>query len=514
MNDEDKKGLEKWQTMVMFQIKRLEKLLENELEEARRDILLERKRRLEHELKIALLSDRNYRVLLKIQKNKEEYEKLIERKEKGEYVDDLIKQNRYTAEMLTDQDKKNCEESIKEFEAEKKRIGKERPEWPVIEAAGRIRPLEHLQELPEAKEMTLENLGVEMKNFYDNYKNMVMLQIQNLESLIPKTTDESRRSILIQKLQNLEQELTIVSWTLIYFSNKNKPHVNTSLSKEQEKEAQKLVDLVVKGLKLNKEPRYKSFGLNHAELERRGKHFYDRDIKLVFNLENHIKRLVYNFEIKPTSKFYAEQHLWTGVLEVSIPQGFLFGRVATQIQHGGGTYCFAPFNHDILKIEGFKEEWLEMRRIIEEYTKTEMVKDFFSEEIKEFNNLYDSIENTIENYFVIATLNQFRFSSKAITFMKEGYDKFKSRTALDDLFISQLNEDLKLIKLLKKISHFGNSSIYSFKFISECDISIIFFPHQYKTIFQVCDFKSQNKSTFPALNALITKLIDISKNLK
>lgn len=36
----------------------------------------------------------------KIRKNEEEYEKLLERKNKGEYVDDLIKQNRYTAERL------------------------------------------------------------------------------------------------------------------------------------------------------------------------------------------------------------------------------------------------------------------------------------------------------------------------------------------------------------------------------------------------------------------------------
>jgi len=116
--NEEGKGFEKWKAMVMFQIKRLEKLLENELEEARRDLLLERKRRLEHELKIAILSDRNYKVLLKIQKNNDDYEKLLERKEKGEFVDDLIKQNRYTAEILTDQDKNNCEESRKEFEAE------------------------------------------------------------------------------------------------------------------------------------------------------------------------------------------------------------------------------------------------------------------------------------------------------------------------------------------------------------------------------------------------------------
>jgi len=514
MNDEDKKGFEKWQAMVMFQIKRLEKLLENELEEARRDLLLERKRRLEHELKIAILSDRNYKVLLKIQKNNDEYEKLLERKEKGEFVDDLIKQNRYTAEILTDQDKNNCEESLKEIEAEKNRIGKERPEWPVMEAAAKIRPPEDLQELPEAKEMTLEKLGEEKKIFYDNYKHMVMLQLKHLESLIQKTAEESSRDIIIQKQRILEQEFNIVSWALIFFSHKNKPHDSTSLSNRQTRVANKLVDLVVKGLKLNKIPKFKIFGLNIAEPERGSKHYYDREIKLVFNLENHLKKLVYNFETKPTSKFYAEQHLWTGVLEVPIPQGFLFGRVAKQMQHGGGTYCFVPFNHEILRIESFKKEWLEMRRIIEKYTKTEMVKEFFSEEIKAFNALYDSIENTIESYFVIAFLNQFRFSSNAIKFMKEGYDNFKSNTASNNLFISQLNDDPKLIKLLKKISHFGNSSIYSFKFISDCDVSIIFFPYMDKTIFQICDFESQNKNTIPAMNALIGKLIDISKNVK
>jgi hypothetical protein len=41
-----------------------------------------------------------------IEKNEEEYKKLLERKNKGEYVDDLIKQNRYTAKVLDEQNKK------------------------------------------------------------------------------------------------------------------------------------------------------------------------------------------------------------------------------------------------------------------------------------------------------------------------------------------------------------------------------------------------------------------------
>lgn len=54
-------------------------------------------------------SDNRYRRGLKlineIKMNEEEYKRLLERKNKGEYVDDLIKQNRYTAKVLTEQNK-------------------------------------------------------------------------------------------------------------------------------------------------------------------------------------------------------------------------------------------------------------------------------------------------------------------------------------------------------------------------------------------------------------------------
>lgn len=67
--------------------------------------------RYELKLRLATLND-------KIRKNEEENEKLLERKNKGEYVDDLIKQNRYTAENLK-QSKKNCENAINELRIEK-----------------------------------------------------------------------------------------------------------------------------------------------------------------------------------------------------------------------------------------------------------------------------------------------------------------------------------------------------------------------------------------------------------
>ena len=72
----------------------------------------------ELELKMATLND-------KIQKNEHEYEKLLECKNKGDYVDDLLNQNRYTAESLK-QSQKSCENAINELRTEKKSDWKSR----------------------------------------------------------------------------------------------------------------------------------------------------------------------------------------------------------------------------------------------------------------------------------------------------------------------------------------------------------------------------------------------------
>ena len=56
-----------------------------------------------------------------IQKNEEEYGNLLERKNEGDYVDDLIKQNRYAAESLKNS-KKSCEKVMGELRAGKRKI--------------------------------------------------------------------------------------------------------------------------------------------------------------------------------------------------------------------------------------------------------------------------------------------------------------------------------------------------------------------------------------------------------
>ena len=120
------------------------------------------------------------------------------------------------------------------------------------------------------------------------------------------------------------------------------------------------------------------------------------------------------------------------------------------------------------------------------------------------------MEHTIELEFFVSFLNKFRYSSEANLFMKEGYDKFKSKTPSESLLVNQLNKDSQLIKKMKKISHFGNSEYSMSKFVSSCDVSTFLFPYLDKTIFLVCDFLLKNKNVIPAINALIGRLINLN----
>jgi len=72
------------------------------------------------------LTEETYSILQKIVKLDDEYNELIERQNKGEFVSDLINQNRYLVKFLHEQDKKNCEEFRLLKEAEKNRKSEKR----------------------------------------------------------------------------------------------------------------------------------------------------------------------------------------------------------------------------------------------------------------------------------------------------------------------------------------------------------------------------------------------------
>ena len=82
-------------------------MLENMAMQAAMNPIWARNIQIKHEIEL-----RKVKLNDEIQKNEEEYENLLERKNEGEYVDDLIKQNRYTAEKL----KKSFDPSKDKFE--------------------------------------------------------------------------------------------------------------------------------------------------------------------------------------------------------------------------------------------------------------------------------------------------------------------------------------------------------------------------------------------------------------
>jgi len=403
----------------------LDKLIEKTIDESRIEQLRERKHKLEYELRTASITSEYFKVLKKIVKNNEEYEKLLEQKKKGEFVDDLITQNRYTSKELAKLDKELSDRNKTEVEMEKKRTGEERPDRPVMRATVMANRY---------------NLGARISRYDAHF-----------------------------------------------------------LSQPQTKKARKLIDNVVKGFNLNRIPEVKIYGYNFTErvntLELKRASFraralkeIDRQIKytknnddiiIAFDIKTHLKKLVYFQEFMPAAKFYANQTIWLGILSFQIPGALLFGRVANRVQHGGGKYFFAPIDYNIIGVENI------------------------------INRSGLPIEKFVEQERFISLLNKFRYSSQAIKFIKAGYNRLKSKIPSEYSLINKLNDNSKLIKLLKKISHFGTVEYLTItKYASDCDVSMFFSPCLNRTLFLVCDFKTGNKHTLPAINTLTRLLRD------
>ena len=126
MKENGGRTIGKYQKLLEFRIKYLEKLIPTLPEGYRKNKLIEQKKRMEFELCIITLTDETYYILQHIVKLDDEYKELIERQNKGKFVSDLIKQNRYLAQSLLKQDKKNCKEFRQLRENEEKRRSEKR----------------------------------------------------------------------------------------------------------------------------------------------------------------------------------------------------------------------------------------------------------------------------------------------------------------------------------------------------------------------------------------------------
>ncbi|MFW9819371.1 MAG: hypothetical protein ACFFE5_07155 [Candidatus Thorarchaeota archaeon] len=109
MSESRKSGFKKYQKILKVRIKQLAQLISTLPEGYRRDTLIEQKKRMEFELAMVTLTDETHDILQQIVAIDNEYKKFIARQKNGEYVTDLINQNRFLSKSLHEEDKKNCE---------------------------------------------------------------------------------------------------------------------------------------------------------------------------------------------------------------------------------------------------------------------------------------------------------------------------------------------------------------------------------------------------------------------
>lgn len=276
-----------------------------------------------------------------------------------------------------------------------------------------------------------------------------------------------------------------------------------AFSKHQRKIAQKFIDSVLEGSQLEHPPLYRLNSINFDEeiaklefqkfeknekeikkinrmikdLQYEAKHY----VKVVFEFNENPKILICRDDFLRGSTALIPRYSWVGVLDFPITSSFLFGRVAKTEKSGGGKFYFAPF-------DSHKSE------------------------------LYDNLEYLEENspelfpYDVIGSkrfiklIGDFKSSKKARNLLRrmrrETMSGEVTRTLVDNL---NLKDDL--IKLMKKIPHFGRLTYMNMRLVSEIDVSTFFIPYKGVTYFHIEHYVVSPKTKhFRAIMALLLSL--------
>ncbi|MHA1240051.1 MAG: hypothetical protein ACTSQU_04585 [Promethearchaeota archaeon] len=286
-----------------------------------------------------------------------------------------------------------------------------------------------------------------------------------------------------------------------------------TVTKEQLKIAHKFIDSVLEGSQLTEPPKYVIKGLNPNEevaklefqkFEKNEKEIKKIDkrikylrlsvgnfVKVVFEFNKNPKKLICMSDVLDTLKTTAiPRYMWSGVLDFPVASSFLFGRVAKSSKHGGGEYRFA-------QCENLKLEITDTLEQIEE-----KAPDLFPYKIIESNPFIDLLGGF---KFVKEVRNQLKYIP-TIT------ETTLTTTQLADI----LNKQKELIKVLKKIAHFGttnwiNNAARSVRFASEVDVSTIFIPYKGVTYFHIDQFVKTPKKEFQAIYSLLQSLEQLNR---
>lgn len=276
----------------------------------------------------------------------------------------------------------------------------------------------------------------------------------------------------------------------------------SNVSERQKKIAQKCINCVMDGFQLEKPPSYVIKGLNpneeitkleyqklkENEMEIKkiekdikfARNYANNFVKVVFEFNNNLKRLIYMSEIMKTTKYFTAHHMWSGVLDFPITNSFIFGRVSNKERHGGGNYYFAPF-------EKLKDELLNNFEKVEEN-----IPDLFPYKIIESNPF-------------IQILSDIKFTFDVKESLRKMPKKIKSNKTTTPL-VDKLNQQKELIKVMKKIPHFTATQGGVVKFVSKIDVSTIFIPYKEVTYFHIDQFTYSPKKHCRAIYSLLNVL--------
>ncbi|MHA1192746.1 MAG: hypothetical protein ACTSP9_10680 [Promethearchaeota archaeon] len=276
-----------------------------------------------------------------------------------------------------------------------------------------------------------------------------------------------------------------------------------TVSKSQQKLAQKFIDSVLEGSQLEDPPKYVIMGLNSDEeiaklefekFEKNEKEikkidkkikfiqYYVRDfVKVIFEFENNPKKLIcMSDKLEMKKALPVPRYIYSGVLDFPVACSFLFGRVAKSSKHGGGDYLFAPLEKQVVEFtDNFKK--LE-----------EKAPDFFPYNIIEINPFID-------------LFGSFKFVAEVRDQLKNRYRMTNSNPRELSL-VNALNQEKDLIKSLKKIAHFGTTEWINVRFVSQVDVSTVFIPYKDVTYFHIDHFVKSPKKEYRAINALLQTL--------
>ncbi len=295
---------------------------------------------------------------------------------------------------------------------------------------------------------------------------------------------------------------------MIYFKNNegfklSLKYGNKCYNEKQQKLVDNVIKSIMKGFNLENIPECDIQGLDIKSMEHEfeesketktpkelkdmekllkfRKSYYGNMVKVLFRL-NDVKKLCYNNEKIQTNKYYVDVHLWTGVFDFSIPSPFIFGRACKRRRHGGGHYFFYPLNLTNFPI-------LDL---------TNKIKEKFPELFP-----YDIVGIPI----FIDLLKNGKLSKHVSDQLKNAYKNQSYKEMTNDPLVNQLNLDKKLINQLILLPHFGNTEEGITKYVSDVDVSILFFPFENTTLFQIIYFGFFKKKSGIRLKFLIDSII-------